>query len=439
MPQTYHVVTRPDRRANLDPRQLAEVLARDGQLLLPLLDLIEHAEAAVDDLIDVMGRATIEAVLLMSAAQAVGPKQQGRKTDRAVVYHGSQAGRVALKERQLRVTKPRLRKKHPQPGEPGEVEVPAYEAMQKDTRLADRMLDILINGVSTRRYEHVLPEMAETVGVSKSQVSRETIEAGERLLKELAERDFSGTDILAVWIDGIQLGSYHVICAVGVDAQGKKHVLGLREGATENAVVATPLLEDLVARGLAPKRRRLFVIDGAKALRAAIDAVFGMDTPVQRCRNHKVRNVTGHLPKEQHEQAKATLRAAFKLDASEGRAKLEQYASRLEREHPDAAASLREGLDELFTINRLGLPSKLRRCLGTTNLIDNGHSAARDRMRRVKHWQSGSMALRWTAAAFDAASKGFRRIMGYEHLWMLKAALDEPARDRSLVQQAAAG
>jgi putative transposase len=439
MSEPYHVISRADSRGTLDPQQLAQVLARNGQLLLPMLDLIEHAEAAVDDLIDVMGRATIEAVLLMSAQQAAGPKQQGKKTDRPVVYHGSQPGRVALKERQLRVTKPRLRKKAAGPGEPGEVEVPAYEAMRKDARLAERMLDILINGVSTRRYEHVLPEMAETVGVSKSQVSRETIEAGERLLKELAERDFSRTDILAVWIDGLQLGSYHVICAVGVDAQGHKHVLGLREGATENAVVAKALLEDLVARGLDPTRRRLFVIDGAKALRTAIDVVFGGDTPVQRCRNHKVRNVTGYLPKEQHEQAKATLKAAFKLDAKEGMAQIEQYATWLEREHPGAAASLREGLEEMFTINRLGLPSKLRRCLGTTNLIDNGHSAARERMHRVKNWQSGAMALRWTAVAFDAASKGFRRIMGHEHLWMLKAALDEPNRDRSLVQQAVAG
>jgi transposase-like protein len=439
MSQRYHVIDRPDSRTTLDPQKLAQVLAQDGQLLLPMLDLIEHAEAAIDELIDVMGRATIEAVLLMSAAQVAGPEQQGKRADRDVVYHGSQAGRVALKERQLRVTKPRLRKKASQPGEPGEVEVPAYEAMRKDGRLADRMLEILIAGVSTRRYEHVLPEMAETVGVSKSEVSREAIEAGERLLKELAERDLSGPDILAVWIDGIQLGPYHVICAVGVDAEGHKHVLGLREGATENAVVATALLEDLVRRGLDPERRRLFVIDGAKALRAAIDRVFGTDQPVQRCRNHKVRNVTGHLPEDQHEQAKATLRAAFKLDAKEGMAKLEQYASWLEHQWPDAAGSLREGLEELFTINRLGLPSLLRRCLGTTNLIDNGHSAARDRMRRVRNWQSGSMALRWTAAAFDAASKGFRRIMGYEHLWMLKAALDEPAKDRSLVQQAVAG
>ena len=196
MSEPYHAVSRADRRGTLDHQQLAQVLAQDGQLLLPMLDLIESAQAAIDDLIDVMGRATIEAILLMSAQQAAGPKQQGKKTDRQVVYHGSQAGRVALKERQLRVRKPRLRKKAVQPGEPGEVEIPAYEAMQKDARLADRMLEILISGVSTRRYEHVLPAMAETVGVSKSEVSRETIEAGERLLKELAERDLSGLEFL---------------------------------------------------------------------------------------------------------------------------------------------------------------------------------------------------------------------------------------------------
>jgi len=289
MPQPYHVIPEPDSPSTLDPRSLARVLAKDGQLLLPMLDLIENAQTAIDDLIDVMGRATIEAILLMSAAGVAGPKQQGKKADRDVAYHGSQPGRVALRERQLRVEKPRLRRKNPQAGEPGEVEIPAYEAMRKDGRLADRMLDILINGVSTRRYGGILPAMAETVGVSKSQVSRETIEAGERLLKELAERDFSKHDILAVWVDGIQLGPYHVICAVGVDSAGHKHVLGLREGATENAEVAKALLEDLVARGLKSSRPRLFVIDGSKALRSAIDAVFGAENLVQRCRNHTIR------------------------------------------------------------------------------------------------------------------------------------------------------
>ena len=434
-----------DTDSPLASEELAQFLAKDGQLLLPMLDLIEQAQCAIDEVVDVMGRATIEAILQMSAEQLAGPKQQGKSAERNVVYHGSRSGRVALSERQLRVQTPRLRKKNPQPGESAEVEIPAYQAMQPRSdqkagqRLADRMLEIMMAGVSTRRYEEVLPEMAEQVGISKSQVSREFIESGERMLKELAEKDFSELDILVVYIDGIQFGKYHVICAVGVDSGGHKHVLGLREGATENAEVATALLEDLAARGLDAFTRRLFVIDGSKALRKAIDQVFGNNQPVQRCRNHKLRNVLGHLPKEQQDQAKSTIKAAWKLAADDGMAKLKQYAEWLEQDWPHAAGSLREGLSELFTINRLGLPSSLRRCLGTTNVIDNSHSAVRQRTQRVKNWQNGLMALRWTAASFGAASKNFRRIMGHEQLWMLKAALDEPARDQQLVEQAAAG
>ena len=436
MSERYQIVSAD---ANLDSKKLATFLAKDGQLLLPMLDLVEQAQCAIDELVDVMGRATIEAILQMSAQQLAGPKQQGKRTDRDVAYHGRQPGRVALKERQLRVDKPRLRRKTPGKGQTGEVEIPAYAAMQKDVRLADRMLEIMMAGVSTRRYEAVLPEMAEQVGVSKSQVSREFIESGERLLKELAERDFSQTEMLVVYIDGVQFGGYHVICAVGVDEVGQKHVLGFREGATENAEVATALLQDLVSRGLNPFRKRLFVIDGSKALRKAIDQVFGEENFVQRCRNHKIRNVVGHLPKDQQEQARSTLKAAWKLDADEGMQKIEQYASWLQRDWPSAAASLQEGLAEMFTINRLGLPASLRRCLGSTNLIDNSHSALRERTRRVKRWQSGTMALRWAAASLEAASKNFRRIMGHQHLWMLKAALDESQTNDKLAQEAKAG
>jgi transposase-like protein len=218
MPKSYQIVPPPSSPPTLDPQQLAELLAKDGQLILSLLDLLESAQCALDDLIDVMGRATNEAVLRMSAEMIAGPKQQGKKSDHDVVYHGTQQGRVALKDRQLNVEKPRLRRRNPKEGEPAEVEIPAYEAMRKDDRLADRMLEIVIAGVSTRRYQKVLPEMAQTVGVSKSQVSRETIEAGQRVLEDLATRDFSALDLLAVWIDGVQLGTYHVVCAAGVDA-----------------------------------------------------------------------------------------------------------------------------------------------------------------------------------------------------------------------------
>ena len=172
-----------------------------GSLRIPLVELLEKGERAIDEVIDVMGRATIEAVLQMSAAQVAGPKEQGRRdADREVYWHGVQAGRVALKERQLQVDKPRLRKKRRRAAEPGEVEIPAYTALQADQRLADRMLGLVLRGVSTRKYETVLPAMADQVGVSKSEVSRETIEAGTRVLKELVERDLSELDVLVVYL-----------------------------------------------------------------------------------------------------------------------------------------------------------------------------------------------------------------------------------------------
>jgi putative transposase len=407
-------------------RELADWLAKDGQLLVPLVELLEKGERAIDEVIDVMGRATVEAVLKMSAEQVAGPKEQGRRdADRELYWHGVQAGRVALKERQLRVAKPRLRKKRPRAGESGEVEIPAYTALQGNRRLADRMLELMLHGVSTRKYEPVLPAMAEQVGISKSEVSRETIEAGTRVLQELAERDLSELDVLVVYLDGIQFADYHVLAAVGVDADGRKHVLGLCGGASENTPVTIGLLEDLVTRGLRADRRRLFVIDGAQALRKAIGQVFGSSHLVQRCRNHKLRNVLGHLPKDQQEQARSTLRAAWKLDAEEGIRKLEQYASWLEREWPSAAASLREGLAELFTVNRLGLPQSLRRCLTTTNIIDSSHAGVRQHTDRVSRWRNEEMAVRWAAVTFRETEKHYRRITGYEHLWMLKAHLDE--------------
>ncbi len=415
-------------------KQLADFLVKEGQLLLPMVQLVEQAEVAIDDLIDVMGRATIEAVLQMSAQEVAGPKQQGKANrDRQVHWYGVQKGRVALKERQLRVDKPRLRRKSGG-GRGGEVAIPAYEAMGKDQGLADRMLSILMHGVSTRRYEQVLPKMAEQAGVSKSQVSREAIEAGARLLQELAERDFSDKELLIIYIDGIQFGNYHVLAAVGVDAEGHKHVLGLRDGASENTEVVKGLLEDLVARGVKSGRRRLFVIDGAKALRAAIDRVYGQENPVQRCRNHKHRNVLSHLPKDQHQQATSTLKTAWLLDADEGCKKLEQYASWLEREWPSAAGSIREGMAEMFTVNRLQLPAALSRCLVTTNLIDSTHAGVRQRTARVTNWQGGEMALRWAASAFVETEKSYRKIMGHAQLWILQAKLDAQPQNQAVVE-----
>jgi len=409
-----------------DSRKIAEFLSKDGQLLLPFLELICNTEQAVDELIDVVGKAAIEAVLLLSAQQVAGPKQPGKvKAD--VGWHGRQQGVVSLSERKLRVEKPRLRKKGKGAGK--EVAIPAYEAMMMNSQLGLRILEILMKGVSTRNYKSILPDMAETVNVSKSQVSREFILASEKQFKQLCERRFDQTDILVIYIDGIQFGDCHVIVALGVDSGGSKHVLGLREGSSENSQVATDLLNDLVERGIKPDRLRLFVIDGSKALRCAINAVYGSKNPVQRCRNHKIRNVLGYLPDDQKDQVKCAMQAAFSLEADKGKQKLKQLAKWFEREYPSAASSLLEGLDEMFTINVLGLPKTLRRCLGSTNLIESPNSGIRSRTRRVKNWQDHGMVVRWVAASLLDMEKRFKRIMGYQQLWILEAKLKDIAED----------
>ena len=411
----------------MNRKKLASFLAEEGGALLPFVGLVEGAKVAIDELIHVIGHATVEAVLMLSAQGVAGEKHQGRRGDGEVYWHGTQPGRVMLSDRKLRVKRPRLRRKGRRKG--GEVPVPAYEAMQSNAGIGERMLEILMCGVSTRNYDRVIPEMAETVGVSKSSVSREFVEASGAELKALCERRFDDVDIVIVYIDGIVLGGYHVIAAVGVDIEGRKHILGVAEGATENATVAKGLLEDLVERGLTPGRRRLFVIDGSKALRKAIDAVFGASNPVQRCRSHKVRNVTGHLPDELKDSVKAVMKAAYRLDAKEGIARLKKQADWLQTEYPSAAASLLEGLEETFTVNTLGIPPALRRCLCTTNLIENPHSGIRRGTRRVSRWKDGKMALRWAASTFLDVETRFRRILAYRDLWTLKAILDDKQVD----------
>jgi putative transposase len=405
-----------------DNRPLTDYLAQHGQMLLPMVELIEQAQLAVDEFIDVLGRGALEAVLELSAAQVAGPPHPG-KAGGAVRRHGSQPGNVCLSTQKVRVRKPRLRTKAGGAG--AEVPVPAYEAMQAEGPLRDKLGEILLSGVSTRQYERVVPEMATSCGISKSSVSRQFKAASAAKLQALCERRFEALDLLVIYIDGVRFGPHHILGAIGVDSDGRKHVLGLREGATENAVVVKDLLTDLVARGVDPARRRLFVVDGSKALRAAIDAVFGPQQPVQRCRNHKVENVMGYLPEPLKDQVKTVMKAAYRLSAEEGMARLKQQAGWLKPEHPDAARSLLEGLEETFTINRLGLPPKLRRCLATTNLIESPHSGVRLRTRRVTNWQGGGMVLRWAAGAFLATEANFRRLDGYRDLWMLRAALDE--------------
>jgi transposase-like protein len=285
----------------------------------------------------------------------------------------------------------------------------------------------MVLGVSTRRYARSLeplPAALAARGTSKSAVSARFVYGTERKLGELLSRDLHGLKLVALMIDGVHFGEHVVLAAVGVDERGHKHVLGLREGATENAAAVKALLADLVERGLDSGRALLVVIDGAKALHKAVAEVFGRRALIQRCREHKKRNVTDALPERLRAAVRGAMVQAYAArDAGRARRLLGNLARRLEHQHPGAAASLREGLEETLTVMRLGLPENLERVLSSTNLIENLFSRVREIGRRVKRWQSGTMVLRWTAAGVLEAERGFRKLAGYRAIPTLVAAL----------------
>jgi putative transposase len=289
--------------------------------------------------------------------------------------------------------------------------------------LAARMSEILVSGVSTRKYARVLPAMAASAGIAKSSVSRAMKAASQASLRQLMERSFSEHDILAIYIDGIEVVGHHVVAAVGLDDTGEKHLLGLVGGSSENAGVVKDLLHSLVKRGIDASVQRLFVIDGSKAIRTAIEQVYGEQGLVQRCRAHKVRNVTERLPEPVRAQTQSVMHAAYQLPEKEGIAKLKQQAKWLQEQYPDAAASLLEGLEETFTVNRLKLTPALMRCLCTTNIIENPNGAVHRVTSRICRWRDPKMVLRWMASAYLEAEKSFRRIQGYRDLWVLGSAL----------------
>ena len=415
MSKPYQIVTRAAKESAAVIEQFCRA---NGQILLPIVDMIQSASQVVDTVIHEIGVKTLEIILALSAEEVAGPRTPG-KASGEIRHHGSQMGRVQLADRKVRVQRPRLRHKTE-----GEVKIPAYEALRKNPALSQYMLGALMRGISTREYHQVLPKMAETVGVSRSAVSRQAMEASIEQLKQLQERRWDQVEILVIYIDGQRFAEHHILSAVGVDIEGHKHVLGIGSGATENAAAVKQLLTGLRERGLPTDRKYLFIIDGAKALRAAIEEVFGADHQVQRCRNHKIENVMNELPKEQQDQTRKLMRAAFRLStAEEGEKRLEQIARQLEHDYSSASRSLREGMKEMFTLQRLKIPASLHKCLATTNLIESPHSGIRRRTRNVCRWRDVDMVERWAASAWLLTEKNFRRIDGHKELWTLAALL----------------
>ncbi len=409
-------------------RQLVKLTSSHGDIVLPIVRLIEQSQLLVSDVITELGRATLEAVLEVSAAQVAGPVHQGKRTDTEIIRHGYQPGSVVLADRKMAVTKPRLRRRGG--GGDAEVDIPAYSAMQNGTALQAHILNAMMRGVTTRNFSRIVPDACEASGISKSSVSRRFVAASEQQCHALLSRRFDGLQVPIIYIDGINFGDHHVIAAVGIDREGRKHVLGIREGATENATVVSDLLQDMVHRGVAAGVKRLFVIDGSKALRAAIAAVFGKEAAVQRCRVHKIRNVLDYLPKERREHAKNAMRAAFRFGHEAGKRKLLQLAESYDQEYPGAANSLREGIDEMFTVSRLGVPASLARSLLSTNIIESANSGVRTRTNRVSDWNGGTMVVRWAATAFLASEANFRKVSGYTEIEGLIRVLEMDSRER---------
>lgn len=385
------------------------LLMANPQAALPLLSMIGQAQFSIEDLLGKLSRQFVEQLLMMAAVSVAGPKHPGCSTG-DLRWHGSQGGVVNVGTSKLRVTRPRLRDRA------GEVVLPGYAALARDEKLSRRIADVLTCNVSTRKYTRVMYQCADEMGIARSSVSRHFIKESAHALEKLMAREFGDTDLVAIYVDGIIVAKHHLIAAIGVDATGVKHMLGLVSGSSENARVVKDLLAGLAERGVDMNLARLWVIDGSKALRSAIEQVCGEAAHVQRCRIHKIRNVTERLPKTRAAQTRWVMAQALKGDAEVGIEKLKAHAKHLKAQHPDAAASLLEGLEELFTINRLGVTGELARCLATTNVIESPNSVVRRVGRRVTNYRDVKMAMRWAAAGFLEAEKAFRRLRGHQHI-----------------------
>jgi putative transposase len=390
------------------------------------------------------GMEALGTMMEKDAEEACGPRH-GRGDGRRGHRWGHTRGKIGFHGGRVELERPRVR------GFAGkELALPSWERAVTEDWLGQWAMNLMLINVSTRKIRRAvrLPEgdvpAPAGAGVSKSAASRHFVALSAARMKAWMGSDLSALDIMVVQIDGIHISEHLVlVAAIGIDGAGEKHPLGLIEGATEHSAVVQALIDDLIARGLDPAVPRLFIIDGAKALAKAIRRSFGRHTPIQRCQIHKARNIMERLSPALHASVRRALRQAWELDDADKAEKLiRNLAQRLERDAPGVSKSILEGLDEILTVSRLGLPAELRRSLACTNIIENMMGTVRRVTRNVKRWSSASMALRWTAAAMLEAKKGFRRLKSYKQLPALRVALnvhyERTSNKESLAQQAKA-
>jgi len=371
------------------------------------------------------GITTLSQMMTEDTERLCGPRH-GRSGSRAGHRWGRTKGKIGFHGGTIPIERPRVRA-----SDGGELPLPSWEAAQAEDLLGQWAMNLMLINVSTRKFGRAvrLPEgdvpAARGDSRSKSAVSRRFVELSAARMAEWMGSDLSKLDLLAIQIDGLHIQDELIlVAAVGIDAAGDKHPLAVVEGATENTATVQALLDNLIERGLDPAVCRLFIVDGAKALTKAIRQTFGRHTPIQRCQVHKARNIIDRLPKHLHTSVRKALRQAWELgDADKAERLIRNLARRLEHEAPGVSATILEGLDEILTVTRLGLPPDLRRSLACTNIIENMNGTIRRVCGNVKRWRDASMALRWTAAGMIEAAKGFRRLNACKQLPDLAAAL----------------
>jgi len=395
------------------------------EVLAALGDIAGTAREGLLAMCVATGMAVMQTMFEAEITAACGPKGK-HDPERTAVRHGSERGSVELGGRRVEVARPRARTV-------AGVEVPltTYQAFAAEDHLTAVVMDKMLAGVATRRHARVGEPVGAAVtaaskSTSRSAVSRRFVKETETALEELLEADLSGLDVKVLMIDGVHMAEHCMVVALGIGADGTKTPLGLWEGATENTAVVKSLLADLVDRGLSADHGLLAVVDGGKALTAGLRKVFGNKVLIQRCQIHKRRNVTDHLPEVERAWVDKKLADIF-ADANPDRGEqaARDLAKAIERKHPGAAASLREGLEQMFTVARLGITGTLAKTLTSSNPIESMFSIARTVNRNVTRWRDGQMVMRWTAAGMKQAKASFRRIKGFAQMPVLIAALEE--------------
>jgi transposase-like protein len=399
-------------------RQWAEEKNPAVQLVLPMVEILTLAKQGAGELIRQTGLQLILLAMGQEIEALTGARYQ-RSPGRQARRWSREDGFVVVDGQKVPLERQRLRGK-----DGGEVRLGTYELFQQTRHLGDQVWWKMLRGLTTRNYPLVTRSFVEAYGIEKSAISERFIQASREKLKALMERPLSDLKLCALVIDGTPFKGRQMMAAIGVGIDGKKTVLGLREGATENATVVRELLEDLAGRGLDFMTPKLYVLDGAKALSAAVKRHAGQDALIQRCQVHKRRNVMDQLPDEYQAGIERKLIAAYAMTGeADARRALNQIHRELDRINPSAARSLEEGMEETLTVHKLQMPEMLRKSLASTNIIESAFSVAEELCRRVKRWREGDHRERWAGSALLLAESKFRRVKGYKEIPKLLSAL----------------